>query len=197
MQVEYALEAVRKGTCAVRNNWYTIATLIYISRNTISGGCSGKGRGRVGSREEIRTTTSGSPNSQKSCYAWWTRLSCFLWLALSPSFNISFSYQLRFKGLTADGRVLIDKARMECQSSRLTIEDPVTIEYITRHIAGIQQVKLIGIILLNNISDPVWSCLEIYSVRRCPTIRYLYSDHWLRSKWHKTPSLHDGTEWDL
>lgn len=44
---------------------------------------------------------------------------------------------------------------MECQSSRLTIEDPVTIEYITRHIAGIQQVKLIGIILLNNFSEPV------------------------------------------
>jgi 20S proteasome alpha/beta subunit len=43
--------------------------------------------------------------------------------------------------LTADGRVLIDKARIECQSHRLTVEDPVTVEYITKHIAGIKQVR--------------------------------------------------------
>jgi 20S proteasome alpha/beta subunit len=45
-----------------------------------------------------------------------------------------------FIGLTADGRILIDKARIECQSHRLTVEDPVSIEYITKHVAGIQQV---------------------------------------------------------
>ena len=151
MQVEYALEAVRKGTCAVRNNWYTIATLIYISRNTISGGCSGKGRGRVGSGEEIRTTTSGSPNSQKSCYAWWPCLSCFCWLVwafLKSNSRLWFNAQI---GLTADGRVLIDKARVECQSHRLTVEDPVTIEYITRHIAGIQQVYNLLLYFVKNI----------------------------------------------
>ncbi|QSL64925.1 hypothetical protein MERGE_002229 [Pneumocystis wakefieldiae] len=46
---------------------------------------------------------------------------------------------LAFAGLNADARVLLDKARVEAQSHRLTIEDPVTIEYITKYIAGVKQ----------------------------------------------------------
>ena len=46
---------------------------------------------------------------------------------------------LAFAGLTADARVLINRARIEAQSYWLTLDEKITVDYLTKYIAGVQQ----------------------------------------------------------
>ncbi|XP_062933501.1 proteasome subunit alpha-type 8 isoform X1 [Cynocephalus volans] len=106
LQVEYAQEAVKKGSTVVGIRGTNIVVL-------------GVEKKSVAKLQDERTV-------RKIC-------------ALDDHVCMAFAVLTIFVGLTADARVVINRARVECQSHKLTVEDPVTVEYITRFIATLKQ----------------------------------------------------------
>ena len=100
-EVEYASEAVKRGTCAVGVKGKDCVILGCEKRTTLK-------------LQDPRITPS------KIC-------------------KVDNHALLAFAGLNADARILVDKARVEAQSHRLTLEDAVTTEYLTKYVAGVQQ----------------------------------------------------------
>ncbi|KAE9466362.1 hypothetical protein C3L33_01723, partial [Rhododendron williamsianum] len=121
-QVEYALEAVRKGNAAVGVR----------GTDTIVLGVEKKSTAKL---QDSRLTLWLNCDNDRIV----TNSLTLCCRSVRKIVNLDDHIALACAGLKADARVLINRARIECQSHRLTVEDPVTVEYITRYIAGLQQ----------------------------------------------------------
>lgn len=78
-------------------------------------------------------------------------------------------------GLTADARVLIDFARVECQNYRLAHDDPVAVGYISRFIANTKQVILSYFLFIKFTN----LFLALYSITWSPSFWNFYAYWWI------------------
>lgn len=99
-QVEYAMEAVKKGAAAIG----------VVSKDSIVLAVEKKSVGHLQDPRTIRKIV-----------------------------RLDDKITLTFAGLSADSRILIDRARVECQSYRYQFDEAPSPEYIARFIAETQQ----------------------------------------------------------
>ena len=132
-QVEYAIEAVRQGTTAVAVRGADVVILAVEKKSAAKLQVRPAGTQRFPSfsSKPLRTDLSFSPLSSS--------VSVQEPRTVRKILKVDAHLALAFAGLTADARVLVNKARIESQSYRLTVEDACSVEHMARHIARIQQ----------------------------------------------------------
>ena len=163
-QVEYALEAVRKGALAVgvRGGDAVVLGKQQTPVQRLTGFCACSYRSAAANRQPCEMV--GSPAVPGAvCQGAPTRVRrspsikpCLLHTAVAgverkstarlqdartvrKIVQVDDHICLAFAGLTADARVLINRARIEAQSYRLTLDEPISVDYLTKYIAGVQQ----------------------------------------------------------
>jgi 20S proteasome subunit alpha 4 len=115
-QVEYAMEAVRKGTTVVRvSSGQPLMLQLAVRGDSVVVLCAEKRA--TAKLQESRTAKKIAVLDQHVAIA--------------------------VAGLTSDARILIDRARVECQSHKLTYEDAMSVEHAARYIARVQQASTV------------------------------------------------------
>ena len=129
LQVEYAMEAVRKGSAVVGVRAVDAVILAVEKRAAELLQVRARAAAR---RARARRPQHPAPSPPAPPLPQDDR-------TLQKIVRIDDHISLAFAGLSADARVLVNKARIEAQSYRLTVEDAPSVEFIARYVGGLQQ----------------------------------------------------------